>query len=750
MLFLIIFKDKFLLFMKTRYIYLLTFFFITGTRSLPAQTVSQLNNLPENWSFFGNQVTPHYDSINNVITLTGKESSTDQDFFGMRSQLLLSDAEHPRIEFEADVRTDTGFFFIESEIKNIAHETEWMTTGNPVNELFQKLNTNGHFRKFSFELNKEYAFAKASGGKSVTISIGIKGTGRFRIGSFTLLSEKGPVTSDDRIVLLKADSAFENTDYYSSSGVDLLPKWVTTEDLFLLGKTWGFLKYHHPAIRGGNFNWDIELFKFLPRYLKSCARPGERNAALYEWIKCLGHYESGQSLQPAVAGNIKAYPDYGWIRRNKLGDTLYKVLMHVRAAQRKSTGYYFTAPPPDTSVYIASNELAYPHLSNPDPGFRLLSVFRYWGYLDYCYAYRYLLEKPDAAFRSFIQTFLACKNAPDYALAVKKAIAFLNSGHTILYDEPDTGPLKMLGFLPEKIGSKIVVTKVSQDTPDIKQGDIIEAVNGVSIDTLIARYRGLLPAPREAIFYREALRSLVFTKDSSTTLSVKRDGKLLTVSIDRYLTDASKANQLLRPVDTVFMELNAHTAFLNLTGIPDDSLEFCRIFEKIRSYKNLVIDLRGYPLLRWDLIRSHFFNQGSAIFAATSVHPQVPGLFRFTESGLEISSGQDSNFYNGHIALLTNAYTQSYAETLVMAFKQRPHTIIVGQTTAGANGNTFAAVFPGGYFTRMESLGVYTLQQQETQRIGLQPDYQVEPTLKDIAEGRDMFIEKAIQLLNSQ
>ncbi|MDR2148519.1 MAG: peptidase S41, partial [Tannerella sp.] len=38
-------------------------------------------------------------------------------------------------------------------------------------------------------------------------------------------------------------------------------------NLALLGRIWGFLKYHHPAIARGEYNWDYELFRFLPGYL---------------------------------------------------------------------------------------------------------------------------------------------------------------------------------------------------------------------------------------------------------------------------------------------------------------------------------------------------------------------------------------------------------------------------------------------------------------------------------------------------
>ena len=41
------------------------------------------------------------------------------------------------------------------------------------------------------------------------------------------------------------------------------------ENLTNLGLIWGFLKYYHPNIAKGNYNWDYELFKIFPEILKS-------------------------------------------------------------------------------------------------------------------------------------------------------------------------------------------------------------------------------------------------------------------------------------------------------------------------------------------------------------------------------------------------------------------------------------------------------------------------------------------------
>ena len=52
------------------------------------------------------------------------------------------------------------------------------------------------------------------------------------------------------------------------SQLSLTDKKNKRDDLFLLGKVWGFLKYYHPTIASGKYNWDKELIQFLPGYLK--------------------------------------------------------------------------------------------------------------------------------------------------------------------------------------------------------------------------------------------------------------------------------------------------------------------------------------------------------------------------------------------------------------------------------------------------------------------------------------------------
>ena len=64
-----------------------------------------------------------------------------------------------------------------------------------------------------------------------------------------------------------------------------------TEKLASLGKIYGFLKYYHPEVGKGKFNWDKELIKQLPEVLKSTDKKS-LSQIYVNWIESLGKIEN--------------------------------------------------------------------------------------------------------------------------------------------------------------------------------------------------------------------------------------------------------------------------------------------------------------------------------------------------------------------------------------------------------------------------------------------------------------------------
>ena len=86
-----------------------------------------------------------------------------------------------------------------------------------------------------------------------------------------------------------------DTTFNKRSAIDtILLNGNKVEDLKTLGMIWSFLKYYHPSIAAGNYNWDFELFRLLPRYL-DIKNQTERDALLTEWIAGLGELVTEKS-----------------------------------------------------------------------------------------------------------------------------------------------------------------------------------------------------------------------------------------------------------------------------------------------------------------------------------------------------------------------------------------------------------------------------------------------------------------------
>jgi hypothetical protein len=107
--------------------------------------------------------------------------------------------------------------------------------------------------------------------------------------------------------------------------------------LELLGRIWGFLKYHHPAIAKGNYNWDYELFRFLPEYLKTDDTT-QRDELLLHWIDKLGNVPAYENHQPTT-DSVFLKPDLSWIENSNMNRELKNSLQHIY--QNRHQGHHY-------------------------------------------------------------------------------------------------------------------------------------------------------------------------------------------------------------------------------------------------------------------------------------------------------------------------------------------------------------------------------------------------------------------------
>lgn len=74
---------------------------------------------------------------------------------------------------------------------------------------------------------------------------------------------------------------------FSQNSNSLQVQKIDIEKLASLCKVWGFLKYYHPNVANGTYNWDDQLLTIIPKVEKAESKD-ELSKIYLDWIKSLG------------------------------------------------------------------------------------------------------------------------------------------------------------------------------------------------------------------------------------------------------------------------------------------------------------------------------------------------------------------------------------------------------------------------------------------------------------------------------
>lgn len=525
------------------------------------------------------------------------------------------------------------------------------------------------------------------------------------------------------------------------------------ENLKTLGLIWGFLKYYHPNIANGEYNWDYELFKVLPKVLNSETKEN-RDVTLIKWIERFGEFSQGKETV-IKATEVKIEPDLDWIKNSDFSDELKSLLLKVKNAKRLSEHYYIGLQPgagnPDFK-----NENAYSSMKYPDAGFRLLTLYRYWNIIQYYFPYKNLIEDDwKSVLEEFIPKFIDAKDETEYTLAVLELIGRVYDTHaniwggnqvlsnyyglryaaaelTFIEDKPI-----VTGFYDEELGKET----------GLEIGDIITAINNKPVEELVKERLKYSPASNYPTKLRDIASNLLRTNDSIINIQFIRVDRSESVALKTFSSKEINIYSKYQATDTCFKLINKDIAYINNGSLKREYLP--KIWEEIENTKGLIIDIRNYPsdFPIYDL-SSYLMPKSTPFVKFTTGNIESPGLFTFTKS---LNAGKkNKSYYKGKVVILINEISQSSAEFHTMAYRVHPNATVIGSTTAGADGNVSQFYLPGGISTMISGIGIYYPDGKETQRIGIVPDIELKPTIKGIKEGKDEMLEKATEVINGQ
>jgi C-terminal processing protease CtpA/Prc len=564
----------------------------------------------------------------------------------------------------------------------------------------------------------------------------------------SLFIQIGHSQTTQKLSLAESDNEYDN-------GSKIIFPVLSNElvnNLELLGRVWGFLKYHHSEVAKGNYNWDYELFRILPGYL-NVKNNQERDNILTTWIEKYGELPACKKCTPTPSDAVLK-PDLLWIDNPSLSDDLKFKLKKIYNNRHLGVNYY-VALQPNIGNPDFSHENAYTSMSYPDDGFRLLSLYRYWNMIEYFYPNKHLTNKNwNTVLREYIPRFINSEDELQYELASLQLIGELNDTHANLWGGGDKiTELRGRNFAPfraEFIENKFVVTDYYNPefsaVAKLKIGDIITHINGRTIQSIVDSLKSYYPASNEAAMLRDISIDLLRCSQKTIYLKYISDNQIS--EQEMLLYEREKLNMYqwykVNKGEKCFKLLNTNIGYVTLANIREEDI--AKIKESFKNTKGIIIDIRNYPSTFVPFtLGSYFVSKPTPFVKFTQGDVDNPGEFTFSNS-LKIPG--DKNHYQGKLVVLVNENSQSQAEYTAMAFRAGENTTIIGSTTAGADGNVSTILLPGGLRTMISGIGVYYPNGKETQRIGIVPDVTVKPTIEGIKNGRDEVIEKAIEIIN--
>jgi C-terminal processing protease CtpA/Prc len=523
---------------------------------------------------------------------------------------------------------------------------------------------------------------------------------------------------------------------------------VQIQNLATTGKVWGFLKYHHPLITGGERHWDYELLRVLPAILSAPDR-NTANAVLAKWIGGLGAVKPCACVR-LEENEIHLRPKLAWLADEKLlGTELSASLQSIHANRTVNTKQFYVSKIPNIGNPSFEHELSYQNIKLPDPGFQILALYRFWNIIEYWFPYRDVLSDDwDRVLTDSLPKIALAQNADAYQLAMMELIAKVHDTHANLWSSlkvrPPTGPCQLPVNVRFIEGRPVISGYAGQpgESSGMKPGDIITALDGVPVAKLMERWTPYYAASNEPTRLRDIAMQMTRGECGKATISVSRNNSAIEISAERVSPKELNAFAFTHdlPGET-FRLLSKDVAYLKLSTVKLD--QAAKYVESAAGTKGLIVDIRNYPSeFVVFALGTLFVDKQTDFVRFTQGDLSNPGAFHF---GTPLSLTPQQPHYSGKVVILVDEVTQSSAEYTTMAFRSSPRAIVIGSTTAGADGNVSAIPLPGGIRSMISGIGVFYPDKKPTQRIGIIPDREVKPTIAGIRAGRDEVLEAAIR-----
>ncbi|HEU4887308.1 MAG TPA: S41 family peptidase [Thermoanaerobaculia bacterium] len=379
-----------------------------------------------------------------------------------------------------------------------------------------------------------------------------------------------------------------------------------------------------------------------------------------------------------------------------------------------------------------------------DRATRIGAVVIAWNALQHFYPYFDVVDVDwPAELRTALRAAGDDRGEAEFLRTLRRMIVSIDDGHGSV-SHPSLIRRATLPILWRVVGDALVVTTVDETVTGLSVGDEVVAIDGQpalqALRVAEALVSGATPQWRRWTALRHLNAGEAGTQAALTIRNA--DGSTRTVTLTR--TVRPEALREKRPGKIA--ELKPGLWYVDLVENLKDA-DFEASLDKLAAARGIVFDLRGYPRIGDKPLR-HLIDG-----IAESARWNIPILRRPDREGMEWNTGGRwaleplTPRLPKKIVFLTDGRAISYAESwmgIVEAYKLGE---IVGETTAGTNGNINILPLPGGYRVVFTGMKVLKHDGSRHHGVGIAPTVPVSPTLAGIRAGRDEQLERAVEIL---
>ncbi len=282
----------------------------------------------------------------------------------------------------------------------------------------------------------------------------------------------------------------------------------------------------------------------------------------------------------------------------------------------------------------------------------------------------------------------------DHLITLEKFTAPLKDGHvSVSYN------LSKYAAPPiwwEWIENKLVITHNYKSNPSIHVGDIVTQINGISSTKYFEEINSRISAGTKGwLNYRAEMKSLL--GDRGSALKLKINDKTIEIQLENNPYDNGK---LLTKDEKRYRQIGDSIWYLNMDIIELDTIKM--LFPALEKCKAIICDARGYPKKDNRDFITHLMKSDDT----TSAWMQIPRIIYLDQENnmgykksnwIPIMNPKQPYLGNKKVVYIIDGSAISAAESLMGYIEGYNLATLVGQPTAGTNGNVNPFNVPGGY-----------------------------------------------------